>query len=473
MKKALWFCGLLLAVYGLGAADFSVDLNAPDGAIKKALHGSGYMPTICNQANFNGNDHFKALNFTYSRTHDQALNNPGQRVVDTIFVFPLEKLDPADPGNYYFASTDYLLQNLVSCGTLPYYRLGVSIEHNLDDHHFNTAMPQDAKHYAKILAGIIRHYNHNWANGFQMNIPYWEIWNEPELPKMWAGNMAEFNEFFVTVLKELKSEFPDEKIGGAGFAKLNGGSAGEKILRELLALCKAQNIAPDFISFHHYGYDPQGALRYIGKVRKIIDEFGFTKTELHLNEWHYNIGFEWKKQSDWEKPFGNGGIDSAAYNIAMFAGFHDTPLDVSCYYGAGRSGGFGTWGFYDRQGELNRNYYSMKMIGDLVKNYPARVRASVDVPNEAVAPDFAMKSIIAGSSPDGKNAMILISDYRGTDEKLTAEIKGIPANAQLQVVRLDQENNDLEIPAQFADGILTLKKRAPGSAVFMVKISAK
>lgn len=469
MKKIALSCISILAVCTLFAADFTVNFSQACGMIKKELHGSGYMPTISNQAIFNGNDHFKALNFTFSRTHDQALNNPGQRVVDTIFVFPLEKMDPADPGNYYFAATDYLLQNLLSCGTLPYYRLGVSIEHNLDDHHFNTAMPKDARHYAKILAGIIRHYNHNWANGFEMNIPYWEIWNEPELPKMWSGDMADFNRFFVTVLKELKTEFPDEKIGGAGFAKLNGGSTGEKNLRELLALCKEQNIAPDFISFHHYGYDPQGAIRYTGRIRQILDEFGFTKTELHLNEWHYNIGFEWKKQSDWEKPFGNGGVDSAAYNIAMFSGFHDSPLDVSCYYGAGRSGNFGTWGFYDRKGELNRNYYSMKMIGDLVKNYPLRRQAKVYGENTAVAPDFATKWIIAGTSPDGKSGMILISDYRGTAEKLTVKIQGLPEAAKLQVIRLDQEENAREMPAVFSDGVLTLEKRAPGSAVFMVK----
>ncbi|MCQ2380696.1 MAG: hypothetical protein MJ025_07235, partial [Victivallaceae bacterium] len=327
-------CGVF--TFSLAAApELAVRFDCPAGAVRKELHGSGYMPNISEMGNYHkGNAQFKKLGFSMSRTHDQTLFNPGERVVDTVFVFPLEKQDPSDPSNYCFGPTDFLLENLVSCGTLPYYRLGVSTENTPDNRHFNSEMPKDAVHYAKILAGIVRHYNYGWANGYRMGIPYWEIWNEPDIGvKMWKGDLAQFNRFFVTVLKQLKQEFPNEKFGGPGYQKLCGTAAGEKNLRELLALCKEEGVKPDFISFHFYGYDARGALDYLDRIRAIMDECGFRDTEMHLNEWHYNFDWAWRT---WDTERGGGGIDSAAFNIAMFSGVHDKPLDVACYYGAGQ-----------------------------------------------------------------------------------------------------------------------------------------
>ena len=78
-------------------------------------------------------------------------------------------LEVVQPDNYYFAATDHLLETCMACGTKIMYRLGTSIEHTRD-RHFNTAVPDDVEKYAEILAGIVRHYIHGWANGFDWGI---------------------------------------------------------------------------------------------------------------------------------------------------------------------------------------------------------------------------------------------------------------------------------------------------------------
>ena len=51
-------------------------------------------------------------------------------------------------------------------------------------------------------------------------------------------------------------------------------------------------LSRSFFSFHWYGKDPAGPAASAVVARKILDEFGFQKTETHLNEWHYfNVGW--------------------------------------------------------------------------------------------------------------------------------------------------------------------------------------
>ncbi len=82
-------------------------------------------------------------------------------------------------------------------------------------------MPEDFEKYAEVLAGIVRHYNAGWANGYKWGTRYWEIWNEPDgITNCWGGGWdakgyaEKFVRFFAPVLKRLTSEFPDVQAGG-------------------------------------------------------------------------------------------------------------------------------------------------------------------------------------------------------------------------------------------------------------------
>ena len=77
-----------------------VDFGAVEGKLNPRQHGSNSSQTLAHQGFLNFREEMKAMHFHATRTHDWALWNYGQRMIDTHFVFPLMKLDPADPENY-------------------------------------------------------------------------------------------------------------------------------------------------------------------------------------------------------------------------------------------------------------------------------------------------------------------------------------------------------------------------------------
>ena len=114
-----------------------VDFTADGGRLERALHSSGFAPAL----------------------------SPRPR-----------------PG------TDEALRLARDMGLKIFYRLGSSIEHTEDGHHWNIVVkPDDVAQYVEACAGIVRHYTQGWADGFRWDIPYWEIWTEWGTdPLLWA-----------------------------------------------------------------------------------------------------------------------------------------------------------------------------------------------------------------------------------------------------------------------------------------------
>ncbi|MBQ0031680.1 MAG: hypothetical protein KBT68_02635, partial [bacterium] len=98
----------MVAVVAAGAAtavEVTVDFTADAGVIRPALHSSGWAPRSYPRSIQNDDAAVKAMNLDYARTHDWALVNQGQRVVDYQYIFPLIDKDAKDPSNYYFGPT--------------------------------------------------------------------------------------------------------------------------------------------------------------------------------------------------------------------------------------------------------------------------------------------------------------------------------------------------------------------------------
>ena len=265
MKKIIATAAAVLSAAAF--AELSADFSTEIGPVRPEIHSSGFGPTICSQTAQDLED-VKSMGFTFARTHDWALVNSNQRVCDYFHIFPLMHLDAKDPKNYHFGPTDYLLKRTrEEAGLDVFFRLGTSIEHSGAKVHFNSLIPEDFEKVAEIFAATVRHYNRGWANGYNWNIKYWEIWNEPEgIQNMWAplegasgkdGSWTsdqrkacrdKFVKFFVIVLKKLKGEFGDEiKVGGPALCGYN-----TVWFNELLTACREAGVAPDFISWHGY-----------------------------------------------------------------------------------------------------------------------------------------------------------------------------------------------------------------------------
>lgn len=437
----------------------TVDFNAEFGTIRKSLHGSNSVPPIGNRNIHDFGPRYRDMRFTASRTHDWALIDPGQRIIDTHFIFPLMKLDPADPTNYYFDATDEAIRLCQDLGVKVFYRMGTSIEHTKGKH-FNALMPEDFHKYAEVLAGIIRHYTRGWANGFHYDIQYWEIWNEADLgPLMWSGTIADYEErFFPIVLKRLKSEFPELKIGGPAYCGLS-----EHRLGTFLDACKAEGVVPDFVSWHCYTSQAKNLIDQPAVARRMLDERGFTKTETSINEWHYLLAWDGLHRNVTEESFrmhhigstSMWGIDSAVFNLAVLTGWHDTQLDSAFYYGCGETG---NWGFRTHLMGWNKNYYSMKLFGNVVSEYAIRIKS------ESSSDTLYL---LGGLSDDRKRGCLLVSDYRGDRNTLAIKVAGMEGG-QISAVLLDDTNDLTPVPVHHEGDTLILRKNKPGSAAFLI-----
>ena len=451
-----------------------VDFTADGGRLERALHSSGFAPALSPRPR-PGTDEaeLKPFGFFAARTHDWALVNAGQRVVDTHFIFPLMHLDARDPKNYVFGPTDEALRLARDMGLKIFYRLGSSIEHTEDGHHWNIVVkPDDVAQYAEACAGIVRHYTQGWADGFRWDIPYWEIWNEPDNKHCWGdGSLnwkdpkrrAEFCRFFAFVLKRLKSEFPSLKFGGPALVRIR-----EEWFDELIGACAAAGVKPDFLSWHAYQHDADDLVAQPARMRKYLDAKGLFETKLVIDEWHFLGKLGWKGMATWatdedrrtalEGPAGHNGIDSAAFVLNVLSRWQDTPLDQAFYYGIRRCG---NWGYMDEKAHPTKVCHALRLYGQMV-NGDSRARA---VPDRGTVSALAVRK--------GAAKRILVADYLGTDGEIVLGVKGVAPDAQARVELLDW-THDLSVEsARLQDGSLTLKKAFGGSTAWMVTFDSE
>ena len=453
----------------------SADFTVVAGRIRKELHGSGLGGQLTGPQSAMIDD-LKELHLDGARTHDWALFNAGQRMVDTHFIFPLLHADADDPKNYFFGPTDEVLdQTIERLGMNVFYRMGTSIEsvnarrklntwmgvtgEMRDDvvaqpGYYNSVEPADYVQYAKALEHIIAHYTEGWANGRKWGdrMQYWELWNEANdfpggswiirsLDTDREKNDAAFNEFFVTVLKRLKARFPHLKFGGPATCTYD-----ERFLRNLLRHCKESGYTPDFLSWHGYSDDPDLMLCRPEKARKLCDEFGFTKTELIINEWHYipngrvwlNLGKQGPEYAKIIDPATDGltSAESGVYILQVLSGLQTTCLDRNYYYGSGQSYGC-VWGIRNADGTLNKTYYALKAFGAFAGDCENFVQAES---RKGAARAFG------AWTKDGKKAKLLVTHYRGKNARVEVAVKGLDGLKLSKVQLLDSTHDLSEVP---------------------------
>ncbi len=414
---------ILLAACGatfVAAAAVTADFSQATAKFRPALHSSGYSPNFERTHSAHWDEQIKEMNFDYVRTHDLGLINCGCRAFDVQYMFPLMHLDPADPKNYFFATTDFMVDLQHAIGQKTFFRLGTSIEHT-GLVHFAAEIPKDFDKMAEVFAGTVRHYVKGWGDpqGKVRLIDYWEIWNEPDgSNNMWSFNggvndrdpknnrNAErrelFVKFFVKVLKRLKSEFPDVKV-------------------------------------------------------KMCKEEGFDGLEFIINEWHFICKAGWGKNAKFRAPDNMNDINSACYTLTVLSRLQTSRYDQAYIYGCRF---YGNWGFYNYETrELNKTFYALKAFGEIKKG-SADICASASTEKDVTA--FATKSA------DGKKAFLLVTDYYGRGTQIPVAVKGLKGVKKVSARVLSFEKDLEPFPVKMKDGKFTLSKPDAYSAAFLV-----
>ncbi|MBP3397012.1 MAG: hypothetical protein J6L87_07560 [Clostridia bacterium] len=313
-------------------------------------------------------DHYKAAGIPYARTHDASFDSTygGEHTVDVNFIFTDWSKDATDPASYDFALTDEYLRVIEAGGAKVYYRLGSKIEHWSKK--YNTLPPVDFHKWAVVCELIIRHYTEGWADGYHMDIEYWEIWNEPDLDpddsthkRCWGGTAKEFYELYRITLEHLKACFPHLKIGGPACAGVK-----PEWVRGLFA--SLGDVKPDFFSWHVYSPNLEKVQKRLRLARELLDEAGLTECESILNEWNYVKGWhdeEWIYSLKSEK-----GLKGAAFTAAVMEMCQYEPLDHLMYYDArpcAMNGLFSTDFVFERL----KGYYPFYMFNQLYRQEKA------------------------------------------------------------------------------------------------------
>lgn len=293
-------------------------------------------------------------------------------------IFPNPQADPNDPQSYNFGPTDRLIASIKGVGAQVIFRLGRSEGSNVEP-------PEDLDRYAAVARHIVLHYNRGWAQGFRYRIRYWEVWNEPDLGKLfWSGSAQHYFELYEKVARAVKHADRAALVGGPAIARPNDANP---YVDEFLEYVRAHAVPLDFYSWHWYATDsndPLDVIRVGREVRARLDQYGFKKTRSVLDEWNYGL-------LDPMPP----DLQRASFVTSALVYMQDAPIDVSALYRADNV--FGKTGTTpDKTGQ------ALIALGRM-KDTPERLAV-----NGGDLDGFAVQ---AGRSRNGKTLQVLISNY--------------------------------------------------------------
>lgn len=407
--------------------------------------------------------YFKEANIPYCRLHDCCGGYGGTYFVDITNVFREFNADENNPENYDFHYTDEYVSAIQQAGGEAYYRLGETIEWG--SRRYRTVVPDDFKKWARICEHIIRHYNEGWANGFEYNIKYWEIWNEPDNPGgefgncMWSGTKEQFFELYEVTSKHLRDKLPNIKIGGygsCGFYALTRENVSESykafvpFFTDFLSMVKEKDCPLDFFSWHIYTLDEKEILAHAKFVRETLDKYGFENVEAHLNEWNISdegTGFSIKHS---EK--------AASFLSATMCMLQNTDyVDMAMYYCFSFSGRYN--GLLDQNDtSVSKPWYSMVAFGEVYKH------------KNSVRVDTEKSEIYATASADKDGGAILLSNYSCDDDEVELSIKS-QAYGELEMFKTDKESNmEKIISFSLAQGETRIKLKLSKYSVVLLKL---
>ena len=210
-------------------------------------------------------------------------------------IFPDFDADETLETSYNFLPTDLYIASIRNAGAAVFYRLGEGREPYARK--LYAKAPPSAEKWARICEHIIMHYNEGWANGFKLNIKYWEIWSAPDSVECWSSSRQEYFELYRITANHLRERFPKIKIGaygGGGFYSLNRLDATEEMkgyvpyMQEFFSYITAEETsAPlDFFTWSCYTSNPEEISMHAKYARSYLDGAGLRRTRSIISEYN-------------------------------------------------------------------------------------------------------------------------------------------------------------------------------------------
>lgn len=397
---------------------------------------------------------FREAGFPCCRNHDAAFaaQYGGSHGHDVLNIFPNFDADENDPANYDFTLTDKNIREAYECGTTILYRLGSKIEHEIKK--YQTLPPKDFHKYARICEHIIQHYCYGWADGMEMPIVYWEIWNEPDCHypsdsnPCWGGTQELFLEFYEVMAKHLKGCFPELKIGGPAFT---GGRSAEKrqLMENFLSYAQEHQVPLDFFSWHGYRTSPWEYVEDIAWTKDLLNRYGFGDIETILNEWNYVR--EWSGPEYLYSMHRILDEKGMAFCAGTVLASQKTELDMLMYYDARPGTRWNGLFFIDR--EPLKPYFAFWQFNKLYR-----------LENEVFSDSDSRELFVGAAKKDGKAAVQIAyySDENIPDREVTVSLKGLESRSKIIGLLTDRDYDnekvlEMTVPAGDTELVLNLK----------------
>jgi hypothetical protein len=296
-------------------------------------------------------------------------------------IFPNPDADPNDPKSYNFGPTDRMIASIKGIGAEVIFRLGRSEGSNVDP-------PKDFDRYAEVARHIVLHYNKGWANGFRYNIRYWEVWNEPDLGRLfWGGTAPEYFTLYGKIARAVKKADRRALVGGPAISRPNDDDK-NPWLDDFLQYVRKKKLPLDFYSWHWYATDsadPQDIVRISESIRSRLDKNGFRKTLSMVNEWNYGL----------MEPLPSD-LHRASFITSSLIYMQHAPIDVAALYRADNV--FGPKGTTP-----HKTGYALIALGRM-KDTPLLL--------ESTGGDDHGLAVQAARTKNGDTVQVLISNYQ-------------------------------------------------------------
>jgi DNA-binding beta-propeller fold protein YncE len=252
--------------------------------------------------------------------------------LDMAVLYPDRTKDPNDRASFDFTASDAAFAAIVEGGFEPYFRIG--------DSWSNATPPANASeraNWVQAAVNVVRHYREGLWNGFDANIRYAEIWNEPDFVQFWPQphTRLEFFQLYEEAAQALKVAFPDLKVGGPGFSPAGALTPnGQQFVRDFLDYVKNHNVPLDFLSWHLYANSPTDFVNVASFYKNLLDERGFANVETHVTEWNTAT----RDVSPDEAIALRTGARGAALMSAAWIELQNMGVDVATFYRGGDQG---------------------------------------------------------------------------------------------------------------------------------------
>jgi hypothetical protein len=266
-------------------------------------------------------------------------------------------------------------------------------------------------------------------------------------------------------------------VGGPGMASpmtiANGKASATEYTKGFLEHCRKQLVPLDFFSWHSYISNPWNLAVQPSFIRELLDQYGFNKTQSHLNEWNYIPEVE----LGWRRLFGRGiwqgairkqayeelsGCKGASFIANVLMLLQDEPVDVANFYTTTA----GLFGIFSEYGEPRKTYHAFRAFAELLKT-PVRLETEYNKTDGIV--------VCAGKNKTKTN--ILVSNFSEILQLtiINLNISGNIPGAQTKVeIYLLDESKDLakikEFEIKSNDKTIQLSQLIPSAAVLLISL---